>query len=250
MEIDICIATKNSAKTLPKLLNKITVDNQNQNHRILIADGDSDDNTIELVEKNTTCKIISYEDKSPEEALNKLLQFEPQNLKIIVGSDDWLSNEYIDVFEKEANKLIQKGVEKFILLPKFYKNIGSKYIGFNLPLPIFFLHVIGIGRGIGWGIYNSSGALPLLNEDIYIATDYEFLLRCKINKYLIKYVPCTYYHLKNGRSSKDWLIGVQEEKGIAQNYCKNIILKIMINLIFILKFSYKKLVFIKIRKNK
>tara|TARA_A100001035_G_scaffold248339_1_gene218394 strand:- start:384 stop:1136 length:753 start_codon:yes stop_codon:yes gene_type:complete len=250
MEIDICIATKNSAKTLPKLLNKITVDNQNQNHRILIADGDSDDNTIELVEKNTTCKIISYEDKSPEEALNKLLQFEPQNLKIIVGSDDWLSNEYIDVFEKEANKLIQKGVEKFILLPKFYKNIGSKYIGFNLPLPIFFLHLIGIGRGIGWGIYNSSGALPLLNEDIYIATDYEFLLRCKINKYLIKYVPCTYYHLKNGRSSKDWLIGVQEEKGIAQYYCKNIILKIMINLIFILKFSYKKLLFIKIRKNK
>ena len=60
MEIDICIATKNSAKTLPKLLNKITVDNQNQNHRILIADGNSDDNTIELVKKNTKCKIISY----------------------------------------------------------------------------------------------------------------------------------------------------------------------------------------------
>ena len=240
MEIDICIATKNSAKTLPKLLNKITVDNQNQNHRILIADGNSDDNTIELVKKNTTCKIISYEDKSPEEALNKLLKFEPQNIKIIVGSDDWLSNEYIDVFEKESSKLIQKGVKKFILLPKFYKNIGSKYLGFDLPLPIFFLHVIGIGRGIGWGIYNRSGALPLLSEDLYIATDYEFLLRCKINKYLIKYVPCTYYHLKNGRSSKDWVIGVQEERGIAQNYCNNFFLKIMINLIFILKFSYKK----------
>ena len=109
MEIDICIATKNSAKTLPKLLNKITVDNQNQNHRILIADGDSHDNTIDYIKKNTTSKIISYEDKSPEEALNKLLKFEPNNLKIIVGSDDWLSKEYIDNFAKEAIKLVKKG---------------------------------------------------------------------------------------------------------------------------------------------
>ena len=72
---------KNSAKTLPKLLNKISVDNQNQNHRILIADGNSDDNTIELVKKTPNCKIISYEDKSPEEALNKLLNFEPTKFK-------------------------------------------------------------------------------------------------------------------------------------------------------------------------
>ncbi len=241
MNIDICIATKNSIKTLPKLLNKISVNNPNRNHRILIADGNSDDNTIDLIKKKSTCKIISYEDKSPEEALNKLLRFEPKNLKIIVGSDDWLSDEYINVFVKEAGNLINKGFKKFILLPKFYKNIGSKYLGFNLPLPIFFLHVIGIGRGIGWGIYNKNGDLPLFSEDFYIATDYEFLLRCKINEYTIKYVPCTYYHLKNGRSSKDWVIGVQEERRIAQKYCKNFILKILINLIFLLKFFYKKI---------
>ena len=191
----------------------------------MVADGASNDNTIDYIKKNRTCKIISYEDKSPEEALNKLLKFEPKSLKIIVGSDDWLSKEYIEVFKREAKNLAKKGVNKFILLPKFYKNIGSKYLGFNLPLPIFFLHIIGIGRGIGWGIYNKNGNLPLFNEDIYIATDYEFLLRCKINNYTIKYVPCTYYHLKNGRSSKDWTIGVQEERRIAQKYCNNFILK-------------------------
>ena len=241
MKIDICIATKNSIKTLPKLLNKISDNNRNQNYRILIADGDSNDNTIEFLKKNEACKIISYEDKSPEEALNKLLKFEPKNLKIIVGSDDWLSNEYIEVFKKEANNLVKKGVKKFILLPKFYKNIGSKYLGFNLPLPIFFLHIIGIGRGIGWGIYNKNRDLPLFNEDLYIATDYEFLLRCKLNNYTIKYVPCTYFHLKNGRSSKDWTIGVKEERRIAQKYCNNFILKILINLIFFTKFLYKKI---------
>ena len=97
MKIDICIATKNSIKTLPKLLNKILDNNRNQNYRILIADGDSNDSTVEFIKKHATCKIISYEDKSPEEALNKLIKFEPKNLKIIVGSDDWLSKEYIEV---------------------------------------------------------------------------------------------------------------------------------------------------------
>ena len=241
MKIDICIATKNSIKTLPKLLNKISENNESQNYRILVADGNSDDNTIDFIKKNSTCKIISYKDKSPEEALNKLLNFESKNLKIIVGSDDWLSEKYIDTFEKEASKLLKKGVKKFILLPKFYKNVGNKYLGFNLPLPIFFLHIIGIGRGIGWGIYNKNGELPLFKEDLYIATDYELLLRCKVNKYLIKYIPCTYYHLKNGRSSKDWVIGVQEERRIAQKYCNNLILKILINLIFLVKFFYKRI---------
>ena len=91
------------------------------------------------------------------------------------------------------------------------------------------------------GIYNKNGDLPLFNESIYIATDYEFLLRCRVNKYLIKYVPCTYFHLKDGRSSKDWAIGVKEERKIAQNYCNNFIQKILINLIFLLKLSYKKI---------
>ena len=241
MKIDICIATKNSIKTLPKLLNKISENNESKNYRIIVADGNSYDNTINFIKKKSTCKIISYEDKSPEEALNKLLNFESKNLKIIVGSDDWLSEKYIDTFEKEASKLLKKGVKKFILLPKFYKNVGSKFLGFNLPLPIFFLHIIGIGRGIGWGIYNKNGELPFFKEDLYIATDYELLLRCKVNKYLIKYVPCTYYHLKNGRSSKDWIIGVQEERRIAQKYCNNLILKILINCIFLVKFFYKRI---------
>ena len=115
---------------------------------------------------------------------------------------------------------MSKKGKKIYSLPKFYKNIGSKYLGFYLPLPIFLLHIIGIGRGIGWGIYNKNGNLPLFNEDLFIATDYEFLLRCKLNEYSMKYVPCTYYHQKNGRSSKDWNIGVQEERKIAQKYCK------------------------------
>ena len=65
MKIDICIATKNSIKTLPKLLNKISENNESQNYRILVADGNSEDNTIDFITKNSTCKIISYEDKSP-----------------------------------------------------------------------------------------------------------------------------------------------------------------------------------------
>ena len=54
MKIDICIATKNSIKTLPKLLNKISENNERQNYRILVADGNSDDNTIDFIKQNST----------------------------------------------------------------------------------------------------------------------------------------------------------------------------------------------------
>ena len=52
MKIDICIATKNSIKTLPKLLNNILKQTKQKNYRILVADGNSKDNTIELIKKN------------------------------------------------------------------------------------------------------------------------------------------------------------------------------------------------------
>ena len=49
MKIDICIATKNSIKTLPKLLNKISENNESKNYRIIVADGNSYDNTINFI---------------------------------------------------------------------------------------------------------------------------------------------------------------------------------------------------------
>ena len=110
---------KNSRDDLISQLPKI-------DSQILIADGSSSDKTLEFLERFSFCKIISFSDNSPEEALNKLIKVEPKNLKIILGSDDWVSEEYLSSFVTEADKLVKQGINKFVLIPKF--NIVSSYI--------------------------------------------------------------------------------------------------------------------------
>ena len=240
MNVDICVATKNSVNTLPKLLQSINAQVKKINSRFIVADGSSSDRTIEYLSKFSFCKIISYADNSPEEGINKLLKFEPiSNLKILVGSDELLSEEYLLTFKKEADKLLKKGINKFILIPKFYKNIGSNFLKLDFPVPLFFLDFIGICRGIGWGIYSEKGDIPLFNESFEIASDYEFLLNCKKQNYYFKYVPCRYFHLKTGRSSLNWKVGLKEERKIGLSYNKNIFFRMLINLLYSLKFAYK-----------
>ena len=239
MKIDICVPTKNSLQTLPKLLNSIKFQANKFNSRLLIADSSSEDKTLEYLREFSFCKIISYSDNSPEEALNKLLKVEPKNLKIFIGSDDWVSQEYLSSFVFESDELLKRVISKFILIPKFYENIGGNLFKINFPMPFFFLNFIGIGRGIGWGIFHKEGDNPIFSESLEIASDYDYLLKCLREKYYFKYVPCKYFHLKNGRSSKKWLIGLKEEREIALKYHKNIFQKILINLFFIVKFSYK-----------
>ena len=239
MKVDICIATKNSFKTLPKLLNSLIYQLPKIDSQILIADGSSSDKTLEFLERFNFCKIISFSDNSPEEALNKLIKVEPKNLKIIVGSDDWVSEEYLSSFVNEAEKLVKQGINKFILIPKFYKSIGKSIFKLNSPVPLFFIKFIGIGRGIGWGVFNKEGDNPLFCESLEIASDYDYLLQCLRRKYYFKYVSCRYFHLKNGRSSKNWAKGLKEERKIALKYQQNFIQKIIINLLFISKFIYK-----------
>ena len=239
MKVDICIATKNSFNTLPKLVKSIKSQLSKVNSELLIADGSSSDKTIEYLEKLNYCKIISYSDNSPEEALNKLIMFEPGNLKVIIGSDDWVSEDYLSSFALEAERLLKRGINKFILIPRFYKNIGGSFLKINFPIPFFFLNFIGIGRGIGWGVFNKVGRNPLFSESLEIASDYDYLLKCLRDKYYFKYVPCRYFHLKDGRSSKSWFAGLKEEREIGLKYNQNIFQEILINLFFIFKLFYK-----------
>ena len=235
MKVDICIATKNSFSTLPILVNSIQSQLSKVNSELLIADGSSSDKTIEYLEKLDSCKIISYADNSPEEGLNKLIKFQPKNLKVIIGSDDWVSDDYLSSFAFEADKLQKKGINKFILIPKFYKNIGGNFLKSIFQYPFFFLIFIGIGRGIGWGIFQKGGN-PLFSENLRIASDYDYLLRCLRDKYYFKYVSCRYFSFKEWKKFKNWLLGLKEERKLALKYTKNIFQQILINLFFISKF--------------
>ena len=72
--IDLCLTTKNSLDTLPRILNSIRKQNYFENTRLLVADNNSSDGTLNVLKRNDLAKIISYEDDSPEDGFNKLLK--------------------------------------------------------------------------------------------------------------------------------------------------------------------------------
>ena len=240
MEIDICLATKNSIKTLPRLFKSIEEQENCPKFRILIADNQSSDGTIEFLKNYSFCKIISFKDNCPEDGFNKLLSEKNDNLKIIVGSDDYLSKNYLDSFFKTANTLNRKGIRRFILLPLLYKNFKSYFFSIDLPIPIFFLEFIGISRGIGFGIY-CKDSMPRFSEKINYASDYEFMLNCYKKNFFFKYVSTRYFHFKGGRSSRNWEKAFNEERKISLKYNKNIISRIFILILFTFKYVVRKL---------
>jgi len=239
LRIDLCIATKNSVKNLPNLIKSLYKQTYKGNVNLLVADNNSIDETIRELNSMKITKIISYSDNSPEEGFNNLLIQDRKNLKILISSDDYLSDNYLEEFSKEAKNLINNKIKKFILLPILYKKFGAGLFNINFPLPIFLLHFMGISRGIGFGIYNDKGNIPKFKENLKYASDFELLIRCLKKGYYFKYVSCKYYHSKEGRSSQNWVEAINEERLISLKYNKNIFLRIIINIIFRLKFAYK-----------
>ena len=240
LDIDLCLATKNSFSTLPDILHSIRNQTYFDNTRLLVADNKSNDGTLNELKKYNFTEIISYDDESPEDGFNKLLKKDQNNLKIIISSDDWLSKNYLEAFALSAKKLKKKGIKKFILLPMFYKNIGCRGLKIDLPLPIFLLNFIGICRGVGFGVYAENGKIPLFTRDIKFASDFEYLIKCLKDKFYFKYVFCRYYHNKNGRSAQNWVEALKEEKNISLKYNKSLLSRKFVKCIFGLKFILKK----------
>tara|TARA_Y100000589_G_scaffold331631_1_gene386035 strand:+ start:1448 stop:2191 length:744 start_codon:yes stop_codon:yes gene_type:complete len=238
-KIDLCLATKNSIVKLPNLIKSINKQTYKGAVNLLVADNNSNDGTLNELNYMKIAKVISYRDNSPEEGFNNLLIQDRKNLKIIISSDDYLSENYLEEFSKEAKYLIKKKIKKFILLPIFYKKFGAGLFNINFPLPIYFLNFMGISRGIGFGIYNHTGNIPKFNENIKYASDFELLIRCLKNGYYFKYVSCKYYYSKEGRSAQNWLEAINEERLISLKYNKNIFIRILINIIFKVKYTYK-----------
>ena len=238
--IDICLATKNSLLTLPKMLDSISKQNNLKNTRLLVADNNSNDGTLNILRDYKLTNIVSFVDNSPEDGFNKLLKRDQNNLKILVSSDDWLSENYIEAFKLSAKKLKKRGIKKFILLPMFYKNIGGNGLKIDLPLPIFLLNFIGICRGMGFGIYVENGDIPRFDKNVKFASDFEYLIRCLKSRFYFKYVFCRYFHSKDGRSAQNWPKAFLEEKNIALKYNNNFLARNFIKILFILKLKLKK----------
>ena len=177
-KLTIVIATLNSQKFLRKTLS-VLKKQVFKNFIIYVADGGSNDQTLELFKKSDlNYKIISKKDKSPEEAVNNCFKKIKTEYYSTLCSDDFYSNKFY--LQNLLNSIENKNID--IVMPsmtyiygnkKVYKPQGDdfKVINFQPIIP-----------GFGW-VAKKDISQFLFNTKYKMATDYEYLLRIYKKKY-------------------------------------------------------------------
>lgn len=176
----IIIPTFNSAKTIERCLESI-ISQTYKNIEVLVIDGVSKDNTIDIVKKYSTVSLISEPDKGIYDAMNKGIALAKGEWLYFLGSDDFLYNN--QVFSKLSEEISNKEFDclygnvhifeknkihmgKISRMNLFRKNISHQSIVYNKSI----FHKLGK--------YN-------LNFPVFADLDYNFKLF--FSDYKIKY---------------------------------------------------------------
>ena len=248
--IDVIIPTFNSEKTIEKALNSIVLANEesmNTKVKVLIADGGSKDGTINKIDsydKDLDIEIVSHKDINAEEGMSKGFNASSGDYIMILGSDDYLSKDYLLEFE---NTIIK---DKDILFPSSMKiikvdsNGNSKVKRTKYARKFKFFHRYTIPLpGLGWIVKGSSlrdfvikrGGM-LYNNSCTLSSDNEVLfsmLKAGWNYTFMDNINTCYYFVEGGRSSSDLITVTYEACRIACENSKNF--NIDIKLIYYLR---------------
>jgi len=103
--ISVITICKNSEKTIEKTLNSLK-NQTSKNFEYIIIDGNSSDKTVEIIKNNQNIvdKLISEDDNSTADALNKGISISEGELIFWLASDDWIDSNIIRIFEENYNK--------------------------------------------------------------------------------------------------------------------------------------------------
>jgi len=204
LKISIIIACLNSSKTIKKTIQSLK--NQKYNNlEVIVIDGGSIDNTIQLIKsyKIYDIKIISAPDKGIADAWNKGLKLCSGDIIGILNSDDYYEKNIFSKIEKSFSNwnVPVVGFGNTILFdPK--KESQKIFKGKNR-------NKIGLLNGFGFlhpSVFFNRKALKkvgLFNTDYRIASDVDWLLRAKFLKVNFKKIPSISYMLSGGISSKN-----------------------------------------------
>ena len=198
MRISLITVCFNSEDSIEKTL--ISVKNQNfQNFEHIIIDGNSQDNTIEIVRKfEHISKVVSEKDHGIYDAINKGIKISEGEIIGFLNSDDtFYDSNILKIISESFNNKTDCIFGNLIYTDKNEK-IKRKWMGSNFKTGKF---------KKGWmpahptfycrkEIYNKFG----MYDDTYkIAGDFELMLRfLEINKIKSKYLPYTMVNMKIG----------------------------------------------------
>lgn len=192
-KISIITITYNSSKTIEQTI-KSVLNQSYTNIEYIIVDGQSTDNTLEIVNKykDQISKIVSEKDNGIYDALNKAIKLATGEIIGILHSDDFYINASVIekiayTFDKEKSDGVyanlyyvnKDNTDKIIRKWNSGKYTSNSFInGWMPPHPTFFVKK---------ECYNTFGSF---NLDFKTSADYELMLRF-IQKHKIKlaYLP-------------------------------------------------------------
>lgn len=181
--ISIIIATYNAEKYLQNCLNSI-ISQKNNAIEIIIIDGGSKDNTIQIIKKNqqNITYWISEPDKGIYDAWNKGISVSTSNWIMFLGADDKLTenalNKYQDFLSTNDNENLEYISSKMRIIDVNGKFIRIKGWPWNWPIILKETTIAHPGSLHSKRLFEKYG---LYNLNYKIVGDTELLLRSKNN---------------------------------------------------------------------
>ena len=204
MKISIITATYNSAETILDTIKSLESQSY-ENIEYIIVDGNSSDNTIDLIKQNCSkvSTFIIEKDKGIYDALNKGLNAATGDIVGFLHSDDVFATSYsvanlVSAFEEKSDAIYadleyvaKTDLNKIVRLWKSgVFNLSKIKNGWMPPHPTFYMKT---------ALYKEFG---FFNLEYKIAADYDSLLRYLwVNKIAVSYLPEVLIKMRVGGAS-------------------------------------------------
>jgi glycosyltransferase involved in cell wall biosynthesis len=235
IDLTIVLPTKNSERFLKYFLDSLKKQDY-QNYLLLVADGSSRDNTIDILKKsNLNFIIVSNKDNNAEDGINKCLARVKTKYFCIFNSDDILGQtKYISTLIN----LLNQGVD--VAFPNFGSIVNNKKKILNQEYKFSRILYNNVVPDIGWIAKSYVLKEGFFTTNYKVATAYHFLLRLYKKNYLFKRNRnINYFFRMGGNSYKAGFLGCIECKNIAIEFGSNKILVYKEFLINFFKFFIK-----------
>ena len=225
MKISIITATYNSGKTVGDTLKSVLVQTYHD-YELLVVDGASKDNTLEVVKKmeplfEGRMRYISEPDKGIYDAMNKGIRMATGDVIGILNSDDFytsddalaciawtLENEKVDAVYGDIHYVDDEDLKKCV---RYYSSKPFRRwmmrLGFMPAHPSFYCRK---------EVYEKYGAFDA--ENYRVAADFENLLRLIfVNKIKTHYINKDFVTMRTGGASNS---GLESHKRIMRDHLK------------------------------
>ncbi len=198
LKVTILTVCKNAEKTIEKTIHSV-LNQTYKNIEYIVLDGDSDDNTLQIVEKykGLITKLVSEPDSGIYNAYNKAVNLASGDIIYFLNADDVFADN--DVIEKVAYAFNKSKADAVIGNAKFIENNGSSYVvktKYTDALQLAYATINHQAMFIKSDLFKKYG---LFDESYKICADYDFNIRLfvenklktkYINKTIVKYSAC------------------------------------------------------------